>query len=130
MPDTASEPPISLRLPRLTRWKPSLPLHELAAARADRHLPKITCQYSHSQRSPITVCAYSSICPPQVKPETALVRPFVVAAVLRGVTFDPTRYNSFIDLQVPAPVDLTSPSQPLQGTMSAEIPSMQPLVAC
>ena len=34
-----------------------------------------------------------------VKPETALVRPFVVAAVLRGVAFDPTRYASFIDLQ-------------------------------
>lgn len=34
-----------------------------------------------------------------VKPETALVRPFIVAAVLRGVAFDPTRYNSFIDLQ-------------------------------
>ena len=34
-----------------------------------------------------------------VKPETALVRPFVVAAILRGVTFDATRYASFIDLQ-------------------------------
>lgn len=34
-----------------------------------------------------------------VKPETALVRPFVVCAVLRGVSFDPARYNSFIDLQ-------------------------------
>lgn len=34
-----------------------------------------------------------------VKPETALVRPFVVCAVLRGVKFDATRYASFIDLQ-------------------------------
>lgn len=34
-----------------------------------------------------------------VRPETALVRPFVVCAVLRGVAFDPVRYNSFIDLQ-------------------------------
>lgn len=34
-----------------------------------------------------------------VRPETALVRPFVVAAVLRGVTFDPAVYDSFIDLQ-------------------------------
>lgn len=34
-----------------------------------------------------------------VRPETALVRPFVVCAILRGVTFDPIRYNSFIDLQ-------------------------------
>ncbi|KAK9915515.1 hypothetical protein WJX75_000157 [Coccomyxa subellipsoidea] len=34
-----------------------------------------------------------------VKPETALVRPFVVAAILRGVTFDELRYTSFIDLQ-------------------------------
>lgn len=38
----------------------------------------------------------------QIKAETALVRPFVVAAVLRGVSFDATRYKSFIDLQVPA----------------------------
>jgi hypothetical protein len=35
-----------------------------------------------------------------VKPETALIRPYVVAAILRGVKFDPVRYNSFIDLQV------------------------------
>jgi phenylalanyl-tRNA synthetase beta chain len=34
-----------------------------------------------------------------VRPETAMVRPFVVCAVLRGVRFDPARYNSFIDLQ-------------------------------
>jgi len=34
-----------------------------------------------------------------VRPETALVRPFVVCAILRGITFDPVRYNSFIDLQ-------------------------------
>eukprot|EP00195_Chlamydomonas_chlamydogama_P013016 CAMPEP_0202900502 /NCGR_PEP_ID=MMETSP1392-20130828/11868_1 /ASSEMBLY_ACC=CAM_ASM_000868 /TAXON_ID=225041 /ORGANISM="Chlamydomonas chlamydogama, Strain SAG 11-48b" /LENGTH=638 /DNA_ID=CAMNT_0049586901 /DNA_START=124 /DNA_END=2041 /DNA_ORIENTATION=+ len=34
-----------------------------------------------------------------VKPETSLVRPFVVCAVLRGVKFDSARYNSFIDLQ-------------------------------
>eukprot|EP00955_Chlamydomonas_euryale_P050008 354441-Chlamydomonas_euryale.AAC.1 len=34
-----------------------------------------------------------------VKPETALVRPFVVCAVLRGVKLDQARYNSFIDLQ-------------------------------
>lgn len=27
------------------------------------------------------------------------MRPFVVCAVLRGVTFDAARYNSFIDLQ-------------------------------
>ena len=34
-----------------------------------------------------------------VRPETALVRPFVVCAVLRGINFDPIRYASFIDLQ-------------------------------
>lgn len=34
-----------------------------------------------------------------VKSETALVRPFAVAAVLRGINFDSTRYSSFIDLQ-------------------------------
>ncbi|KIY99755.1 phenylalanyl-tRNA synthetase, beta subunit [Monoraphidium neglectum] len=36
-----------------------------------------------------------------VRPETALVRPFVVAAILRGVSFDPVKYDSFIDLQSP-----------------------------
>uniref|UniRef100_A0A5B7CBD6 phenylalanine--tRNA ligase n=1 Tax=Davidia involucrata TaxID=16924 RepID=A0A5B7CBD6_DAVIN len=34
-----------------------------------------------------------------VKQETSLIRPYVVCAVLRGVTFDEARYNSFIDLQ-------------------------------
>ncbi|XP_073005660.1 phenylalanine--tRNA ligase beta subunit, cytoplasmic [Typha latifolia] len=34
-----------------------------------------------------------------VKPETSLIRPFIVSAVLRGVAFDEARYNSFIDLQ-------------------------------
>ncbi|CAK0774111.1 hypothetical protein CVIRNUC_004136 [Coccomyxa viridis] len=34
-----------------------------------------------------------------IRPETALVRPFVVAAILRGVAFDPVRFASFIDLQ-------------------------------
>ena len=34
-----------------------------------------------------------------MKAETLMVRPFVVCAVLRGVTFDTDRYNSFIDLQ-------------------------------
>ena len=33
------------------------------------------------------------------KPETMLVRQFVVCAVLRGVKFDKARYDSFIDLQ-------------------------------
>ena len=34
-----------------------------------------------------------------VKPETALVRPFIVAAVLRGVTLSQAAYDSFIELQ-------------------------------
>lgn len=34
-----------------------------------------------------------------VKPETGTIRPFCVSAVLRGVQFDETRYNSFIKLQ-------------------------------
>ncbi len=34
-----------------------------------------------------------------VQPETLLVRPFIVAAVLRNITFDEQRYQSFIDLQ-------------------------------
>ena len=34
------------------------------------------------------------------RPATADVRPFVIGAVLRGVTMTPDRYQSFIDLQV------------------------------
>lgn len=34
-----------------------------------------------------------------IKPETGQVRPHCVAAVLRNITFDKERYNSFIDLQ-------------------------------
>ena len=34
-----------------------------------------------------------------VKPETAAVRPFVVACILRDIEFDTASYNSFIDLQ-------------------------------
>lgn len=34
-----------------------------------------------------------------VKPETSLIRPFIVCAILRGIPFDEARYNSFIDLQ-------------------------------
>ena len=34
-----------------------------------------------------------------VMPETAQIRPFVVSAVLRGVTFTQQNYDSFIDLQ-------------------------------
>lgn len=41
----------------------------------------------------------SSMLKMHVKPETSWIRPFVVCAVLRGITFDEARYNSFIDLQ-------------------------------
>jgi len=34
-----------------------------------------------------------------VRPEVVLIRPFIVAAVLRGVSLDPVRYASLIDLQ-------------------------------
>ncbi|KAI3997769.1 hypothetical protein MKX01_007656 [Papaver californicum] len=34
-----------------------------------------------------------------VKKETSVIRPFIVCAVLRGLTFDEARYKSFIDLQ-------------------------------
>ncbi|OMO95854.1 Phenylalanyl-tRNA synthetase, class IIc, beta subunit, archae/euk cytosolic [Corchorus capsularis] len=34
-----------------------------------------------------------------IKKETSPIRPFVVCAVLRGITFDEASYNSFIDLQ-------------------------------
>lgn len=35
----------------------------------------------------------------KILPETAQIRPFAVAAVLRNITFDQTAYDSFIDLQ-------------------------------
>lgn len=35
-----------------------------------------------------------------VRPETAIVRPFIVCGILRGLNFDKHRYDSFIDLQV------------------------------
>ncbi|EPS64155.1 hypothetical protein M569_10627, partial [Genlisea aurea] len=41
----------------------------------------------------------ASVLKMHVKPETAKIRPYVVCAVLRGITFDEARYNSFIDLQ-------------------------------
>mmetsp|Transcript_19762 Transcript_19762/g.33978 ORF Transcript_19762/g.33978 Transcript_19762/m.33978 type:complete len:594 (+) Transcript_19762:62-1843(+) len=34
-----------------------------------------------------------------VLPQTAAIRPFVVCAILRNITFTPSRYQSFIDLQ-------------------------------
>ncbi|TYK28376.1 putative phenylalanine--tRNA ligase beta subunit isoform X2 [Cucumis melo var. makuwa] len=34
-----------------------------------------------------------------VKPETSMIRPFIVCAVLRDMTFDEAIYDSFIDLQ-------------------------------
>jgi hypothetical protein len=34
-----------------------------------------------------------------VNVQTSVIRPHIVCAVLRGVTFDEARYNSFIDLQ-------------------------------
>jgi phenylalanyl-tRNA synthetase beta chain len=51
------------------------------------------------------------------------VRPFVVAAVLRGVTFDATRYKSFIDLQVLACTALSMTCTPgPSATPSAMLP--------
>lgn len=41
----------------------------------------------------------SSMLKMHVKPEASWIRPFIVCAVLRGITFDEARYNSFIDLQ-------------------------------
>lgn len=44
-----------------------------------------------------------------VEKEIQQLRPYVVGAVLRGVTFDEARYKSFIDLQGnPTPVICTS----------------------
>lgn len=58
------------------------------AAPAYTLVPAVGAAGTHSGQQKITV-----------SPEVALVRPFVVCAVLRGVTFDEKRYKSFIDLQ-------------------------------
>ncbi|XP_054717836.1 LOW QUALITY PROTEIN: phenylalanine--tRNA ligase beta subunit-like [Uloborus diversus] len=47
---------------------------------------------------------YTLSCPQEkqrmiIEPATSQVRPFAVAAILRGVTFTPSNYDSFIDLQ-------------------------------
>ncbi|XP_050506219.1 phenylalanine--tRNA ligase beta subunit [Diabrotica virgifera virgifera] len=34
-----------------------------------------------------------------IKPDTAKIRPYAVSAILRNITFDKDRYNSFIELQ-------------------------------
>ncbi|CAG9836259.1 unnamed protein product [Diabrotica balteata] len=34
-----------------------------------------------------------------IKPDTAKIRPYAVSAILRNITFDKERYNSFIELQ-------------------------------
>lgn len=68
----------------------------------------------------VLCCVVLPVCPPGkalqqlvVRPETALIRPYVVAAVLRGVTLDATRYNSFIDLQVKGGPGGGQPLEPL-----------------
>ncbi|CAO2830187.1 unnamed protein product [Amaranthus hypochondriacus] len=43
--------------------------------------------------------SHQSMLQMHVKSETSSIRPFVVCAVLRGISFDEARYNSFIDLQ-------------------------------
>jgi len=48
---------------------------------------------SSSSSSPASKISFT------VKPEVVLIRPFIVAAVLRGVSLDPVRYASLIDLQ-------------------------------
>jgi phenylalanyl-tRNA synthetase beta chain len=46
-----------------------------------------------------TLAKVESMLKMHVRPETSSIRPFVVCAVLRGMTFNEARYNSFIDLQ-------------------------------
>ncbi|XP_057951548.1 phenylalanine--tRNA ligase beta subunit, cytoplasmic-like [Malania oleifera] len=47
----------------------------------------------------VTKVSKESMIKMHIKPETSLIRPFIVCAVLRGITFDGASYNSFIDLQ-------------------------------
>jgi hypothetical protein len=56
--------------------------------------------------------------------ETAQIRPYVVAAVLRNVKFTQKSYNSFIDLQVRGPSTArSSPSSPAALLWSALAPN-------
>ncbi|XP_076897370.1 phenylalanine--tRNA ligase beta subunit, cytoplasmic-like [Bidens hawaiensis] len=60
---------------------------------------RIFCGVDSVPNYKLAVIAKESMLKMHVKPETAMIRPFVVCAVLRGITFDEARYNSFIDLQ-------------------------------
>ncbi|KAJ7566908.1 hypothetical protein O6H91_02G123700 [Diphasiastrum complanatum] len=55
--------------------------------------------FTGKQGSPTFSLSSSAIQKMYVQPETALIRPYVVCAILRGITFNQARYNSFIDLQ-------------------------------
>lgn len=53
-------------------------------------------------KTPITRYELKAGTPTQkliIKPDTAKIRPFAVAAVLRNVTLDKSSYESFIELQ-------------------------------
>lgn len=54
---------------------------------------------THNFHVELVVFAFSKLNINYVALQTYCVRPFIVCAVLRGVTFNEARYNSFIDLQ-------------------------------
>ncbi|CAL5038706.1 unnamed protein product [Urochloa decumbens] len=79
---------------------------EVAANRYDllclEGLARALRVFTGTEASPVyrlSAVSRGSMLQMHVKPQTSQIRPYVVCAVLRGVTFDEARYNSFIDLQ-------------------------------
>ncbi|KAL5183201.1 Phenylalanine--tRNA ligase beta subunit, cytoplasmic [Glycine soja] len=60
---------------------------------------RVFCEFQEIPTYRLSNISKDAIQKMHVKPETSLIRPYVVCAVLRGITFDKVRYSSFIDLQ-------------------------------
>ncbi|KAH1248542.1 Phenylalanine--tRNA ligase beta subunit, cytoplasmic [Glycine max] len=60
---------------------------------------RVFCEFQEIPTYKLSKISKDAMLKMHVKPETSLIRPYVVCAVLRGITFDKARYNSFIDLQ-------------------------------
>ncbi|GLT78406.1 hypothetical protein SLA2020_499430 [Shorea laevis] len=65
-------------------------------------LAQALCVFNGMEQIPnftVANISWGSMIKMHVKKETSMIRPFIVCAVLRGITFDEASYNSFIDLQ-------------------------------
>ncbi|KAI0236819.1 phenylalanine--tRNA ligase subunit beta [Massospora cicadina] len=72
---------------------------EKAEGLSDRPLLKIDIPANRAKVPTYTMTSPSSLIQIINKPSTEKIRPFVVGAVLRNITFTQSRYESFIDLQ-------------------------------